>query len=92
MMAVPIAASAARKNQRRWSATRINPVSRMAIYPKRPGRLSWPVVSSMGVRKPPSIPRMATTKAFNRTASRKAVTVMSTIMRKVGTGPKNSNL
>jgi hypothetical protein len=44
----------------------------------------------MGVRKPPSMPRIATAMALRRTARKKAVAVINTISIKVGISPKNS--
>jgi len=51
--------------------------------------LSTPVERRMGVRKPPNMPRMATTSALSRTARRNAAVVMRVISKKVGRGPKN---
>jgi hypothetical protein len=42
----------------------------------------------MGVRKPPRMPRIATTCASSRTAITKAAAVTRVISRNVGTGPK----
>ena len=70
-------------------ATASKPISSNAMYPKSPSGLSCPVDKRTGVRKPPPIPRIATTSASNCTARRNAAAVISDISAKVGTSPKN---
>jgi hypothetical protein len=90
MRAVPSAASAVEKVPAAIERDENQPGIEDGNIAKESKRIVLAVESKTGVRKPPSIPRMATTRALSRAASRNAVVVISTISRKVGIGPKNS--